>query len=278
MQPPQPPNETQRLNALHRYGILDSEAEAAFDDLTRLAAQVCEVPIALISLVDGHRQWFKSKVGLDASETPRELHKGTKRIQQLVCSLRTFSRLDEADLKTVDLHENLDSALMLLQHRLQATADRPEIQILKKYGDLPPVECYASQLNQAILYLLNNAIDALALGVGATLLPEAPQITIETAPIAKSGAQSGESGESGSAQALEQAAVIITDNGCGIAESVQSRMFNPFFTTKPMGEGNGLGLALSHQIVVGKHGGKLGCTSQSGAVSQFRLEIPLRSR
>jgi two-component system, NtrC family, sensor kinase len=206
-------------------------------------------------------------ISTDLQNILGSMNTGTRRIQQIVCSLRTFSRLDEAELKTVDLHENLDSALLLLQYRLQATAERPAIRLVKQYGDLPLVECYVSQLNQAMLYLLNNAIDALDQGVGSRLLPATPQITIETISLPA---------EPEPASEPAQIAIVITDNGCGIAEATQPQIFDPFFTTKLVGEGNGLGLALSHQIVVDKHGGRLSFDSEAGAGCQFRLEIPLR--
>ncbi|MBD2310577.1 PAS domain-containing protein [Desertifilum sp. FACHB-1129] len=189
---------------------------------------------------------------------------GADRIRQIVLSLRNFSRLDEAEMKAVDIHEGIDSTLLILQNRLKFKADRPAIAILKDYSRLPRIECYAGQLNQVFMNILTNAIDALEEYNKQRSLaeiqanPSTIQITthhlLETARVA----------------------ISIKDNGPGMSESVRSRLFNPFFTTKPVGQGTGLGLAISHQIIVEKHGGSLQCTSQLGQGSEFRIEIPLR--
>ncbi|MBC6477204.1 MAG: response regulator [Hormoscilla sp. GUM202] len=177
---------------------------------------------------------------------------GTKRIREIVQSLRKFSRLDEAELKAVDLQEGLDSTLMLLESRLQVMPDRAAIQVVKEYGKLPLVECYAGELNQVFMNLLANAIDALA------NIPS-PQIIIRTLLIKD-----------------ERVQISIADNGPGISESVQKQIFDPFFTTKPVGSGTGLGLSTSYQIVVGRHGGKLSCISAPGKGAEFFIEIPVR--
>jgi len=176
---------------------------------------------------------------------------GTKRIREIVQSLRKFSRLDEAELKTVDIQEGLDSTLMLLESRLQAQPDRSAIQVVKEYGKLPLVECYAGELNQVFMNLLANAIDALA------DIPS-PQIIIRTLLIKD-----------------ERVQISIADNGSGISKSVQKKIFDPFFTTKPVGLGTGLGLSTSYQIVVQRHGGKLSCIS-TGKGAEFVIEIPVR--
>jgi two-component system, NtrC family, sensor kinase len=461
--PPQLPHETQRLDALARYQILDTEAEICFDDLTALAAQICGTPIALVSLVDRDRQWFKSRVGMAVVETPRDLafcahaiarpdelllvpnalederfvdhplvtsdpnirfyagaplvtsdghalgtlcaidrrprdltpqqqealkalgrqvisqlelrrsaqaiqernqqlhqalttlqrtqahliqsetlaalgqmvaglaheinnpttfihsnlphidrytqelsqlvqlyqkhlphppqeiqaymhqmdldfvqqdlHRllgsmqaGSSRISELILSLRNFSRLDEADLKRVDLHEGLDSTLNLLQIQLQPSQG-PRIHVVKDYGDIPQVECYARHLNQSFLHILTNALDALALdaqeGIGGGKSinnggGQVPQITIRTRQIAPRYVQ-----------------VAIANNGPGISDAVRARMFEPFFTTKPLGQGVGMGLAISYQIIVEKHGGTLNCESLRDRGVQFLITLPV---
>ena len=184
---------------------------------------------------------------------------GSKRIQQIVTSLRTFSRLDEAEKKAVNLHEGIDSTLLILQHRLKVKSDRPVIQLVKNYADLPLVECYPSQLNQVFMNLLANGIDALdqemAMGKRADK-SEPPTITITT-------------------QQLEREVLIqIRDNGPGISEVNRLRMFDPFFTTKPIGKGTGLGLSISHQIVTERHGGRLISTSEIGQGSEFQIYLP----
>jgi signal transduction histidine kinase len=174
---------------------------------------------------------------------------GTERIHEIVLSLRNFSRLDEAEFKSVDLHEGIESTLLLLQHRLKPTLDRSEIQIIRDYGKLPPVECQAGQINQVFMNILSNAIDALE-----TI--SHPQITIRTS-IAEEWVQ-----------------IAIADNGIGIPESIRQKIFNPFFTTKPIGKGTGMGMSISYQLVVEKHHGKLECFSTEGA--EFLIQLPIR--
>jgi two-component system, NtrC family, sensor kinase len=177
---------------------------------------------------------------------------GAERIREIVLSLRTFSRLDEADIKKVDIHQGLDSTLLILHNRLQTKAG-VEIQIVKNYPLLPEVECYPSLLNQVFLNILSNAIDALK-GACSEIVPT---ITIST-ELADA----------------KQVIIKIADNGCGIPQSVQSQIFNPFFTTKPVGQGTGLGLAICYKIIVDTHGGTLEFTSTPG-LTEFIISIPL---
>jgi PAS domain S-box-containing protein len=188
---------------------------------------------------------------------------GTDRIREIVKSLRNFSRIDEADVKEVDIHEGIDSTLMILQNRLKAQPNRPDIQIIKEYGSLPLVECYAGQLNQVFMNILTNAIDALEEEVdtrkgGEDCNSFKPQIQIRT-ELAES----------------DRVAIQITDNGPGMAESVRQRLLDPFFTTKPIGKGTGLGMAISHQIITEKHRGTLQCQSKLGYGTSFVITIPL---
>ena len=185
---------------------------------------------------------------------------GSERIREIVKSLRTFSRLDEADYKKVDIHESIESTLMILQSRLKAKPERCEIAVIKNYDKLPFVECYAGQLNQVFLNLLLNAIDVLEEKINkANNSPFlAPQVSIYTKLLDS-----------------ERITICIADNGLGMTEEIREQIFNPFFTTKPVGQGTGLGLAVSYQIVVDKHHGELSCTSTLGEGSEFVIEIPI---
>ncbi|MBH8572970.1 histidine kinase [Nostocaceae cyanobacterium CENA369] len=188
---------------------------------------------------------------------------GADRIKQIVLSLRNFSRLDEAEMKAINIHEGIDSTLMILESRLKATTRHPAITVTKEYGDLPLVECYAGQLNQVLMNILVNAIDAIEeeaengrwrLGQFSPI----PQIRIHTELTTE-----------------QQIIIRIADNGCGIPETVKKQLFDPFFTTKPIGKGTGLGLSVSYQIITEQHQGKLQCISASGEGAEFVIEIPL---
>ncbi len=193
---------------------------------------------------------------------------GADRIRQLVLSLRNFSRLDQAEMKPVDIHEGIDSTLLILQHRLKNKAGTFPIQIIKEYGDLPLVECYAGQLNQVFMNVIGNGIDALEERDAQRSLEEIKahpsKITIRSAVVM------GNNGSGG------RVVIRIADNGKGMPESVQAKIFDPFFTTKPVGKGTGLGLSISYQIVVEKHGGVFKCTSQPDQGTEFLIEIPIR--
>ncbi|MFS0513886.1 AAA family ATPase [Nostoc sp. UIC 10607] len=184
---------------------------------------------------------------------------GADRIRQIVASLRTFSRMDEAEIKAVNIHEGIDSTIMILQHRLKAKSDCPAIQLVKHYALLPQVECYAGQLNQVFMNVLSNAIDALE----ESLVENQEQITTPTITIHTEQIDA------------HQVEIRIADNGMSIPEPVRRRLFDPFFTTKPVGKGTGMGLSISYQIVTEKHGGSLSCTSEPGKGVEFQIRIPV---
>ena len=477
--PPLPNNEEDRLQALIEYQVLDTEAEQQFDDLTAIAAHICDTPISLISLIDENRQWFKSKVGLEVTETPRELafcahtilksekilivpnaeederfadnplvksdpnirfyagaplvtpdgfavgtlctidnkprelspeqiealqalsrqvisqlelrrnltklkqnitHReqielnlrntnkqlnqtlgklkqtqvqlihsekmsslgemvagiaheinnpvtfisanlgylntyvsdllnllslyqqhypepdaeiknkteevdtdffaedlsnilssmdaGAKRIKNIILSLRNFSRLDEAQKKPVDIHEGIDSTLLILQHRLKAILERPEIKIIKEYSELPTIECYAAQVNQVFLHILSNAVDALEEKYNRK--PEITNLENNITQVPSIRIHTDISPEN-------TILIRIADNGIGIKENIQPKIFDPFFTTKPVGKGKGLGLSISYQIIVKKHDGNLKYRTKYGKCTEFLIEIPIKS-
>ncbi|PLZ91511.1 hybrid sensor histidine kinase/response regulator [Fischerella muscicola CCMEE 5323] len=186
---------------------------------------------------------------------------GSERIENISTSLRNFSRSDSDVKMPADLHEGLDSTLMILQHRLKGNSDRPPIEVIRNYGQLPEVNCCIGQMNQVFMNILANAIDALDEAIAQEKISDSIlqiQITTEVD--------------------TEQWAVIsIADNGMGIPESIQQRLFEPLFTTKPVGKGTGLGLSIAHQIVVEKHNGELLVNSQLGKGTEFIIKIPIMS-
>ncbi len=194
----------------------------------------------------------------DFPKLMKSMQDGANRIREIILSLRNFSRLDEAQIKQVNIHEGIDSTLLMLQHRLKKGAGHLEIKLIKDYGQLPWVECYASQLNQVFMHLLTNAIDALE------SQPEPRVITIRT-----------EVGSREDGKNSQFVVIRIADNGPGIPEDIQKQIFDPFFTTKPVGAGTGLGLSIAHSIVVDKHGGQLSCISTPGQGSEFVIELPV---
>ncbi|NEZ65114.1 GAF domain-containing protein [Leptolyngbyaceae cyanobacterium CCMR0082] len=182
---------------------------------------------------------------------------GTNRIVDIVQSMQNFSRVDEAAIKDVDIHQGIDSALLILKHRLKACKQRPTINVVKYYGELPTIHCYASHLNQVFMNILVNAVDAF--DDLEHYHGQMPEIEISTRWQ----------------ESQNTLVVEISDNGRGIPEDVLASIFNPFFTTKPVGKGTGLGLSISYQIVTEMHGGKLYCQSTVGQGTNFCIEIPL---
>ncbi|MGE5659793.1 MAG: PAS domain S-box protein [Actinomycetota bacterium] len=192
---------------------------------------------------------------------------GANRIRDIVRSLRTFSRLDEADMKKVDIHESIDSSLLMLEYRLKAQPNHSAIQVIKDYGQLPLVECYAGQLNQVFLNIIANAIDALELPDRSENQANSKKFQVDTVQLNPTIWIHTE--------AVKEGIVIhIVDNGPGMLKEVQQRIFDPFFTTKVVGKGTGMGLAISHSIIVEKHKGQLRCISTPGQGTQFTIEIP----
>jgi len=189
----------------------------------------------------------------DAHQTVESMKVGSDRISQIVQSLRQFSRLDEAEIKAVDLHNGIDSTLLIVQHRLLASRNQSEVRVIKEYGNIPLVTCYPSQLNQVFLNIINNAIDAIRDNPKCS---EYPEIRIRTEVIES-----------------EQLRIAIANTDSVIPESLQNRIFEPFFTTKPVGRGKGLGLSVSYSIIQ-QHGGTLTVHSQPQAGTEFEIVLP----
>jgi GAF domain-containing protein len=201
----------------------------------------------------------------DVPKTLASVANGAERIRQIVASLRTFSRLDEAHMKRVNIHEGLESSLLILQHRLKSTASRSEIQVVKNYGDFPDIECYSAQLNQVFMNILSNSIDAIETAIDQGRW-ESDQDLLPTICIATS------------YDIEDEISISIIDNGIGISEENRSRIFDPFFTTKDVGKGTGLGLAISYQIITARHQGELTCSSEVGYGTELLIRIPVNQR
>ncbi|MEH2141830.1 sensor histidine kinase [Nostoc sp.] len=194
----------------------------------------------------------------DMAKILNSLQLGSERILNLSNSLRNFCRSDRDTKISADLHQGLDSTLMILQHRLKANGARPRIEVIKNYGVLPEVNCYIGLMNQVFMNILANAVDAVDEAITQSKMSNLiPQIKIATEID------------------FEKLVVIrITDNGIGIPERLKKRLFEPLFTTKPVGKGTGLGLSIAYEIVVEKHEGILDVNSQPGIGTEFIIKIP----
>jgi predicted ATPase/signal transduction histidine kinase len=241
------------INFIH--GNISHTCEYFKDILNLLALYEQECPHPSPTLQNKIKEIDLIFLKEDLNKLLFSMETGSDRIRQIVLGLRNFSRLDESNMKQVDIHEGLENTLLLLQHRLTATGDRPAIAILKNYGKLPLINCYASQLNQVFFNIITNAIDVLATSDAS----HCPEICITT--------------EIRDSKTIR---VVIADNGLGMSESVCQKIFDPFFTTKPVGQGTGLGLSISYQIVTEKHRGQLHCISHPGRGTEFAIDIPMR--
>lgn len=239
-----------------------THAKQYFQDLLNLVELYQEYfpnsPIEIQDEIEAIQLDFMKK---DILKIHQSMQVGTQRIRDIVLSLRNFSRLDEADFKQVDIHEGIDSTLMILQNRLKLKGYSDEIAIIKQYSKLPLIECYPSQLNQALMNIIANAIDGLEKEIANNKKQSfKPQIQITT-----------------ELSDNNRVIIRIADNGCGMTEEVHSKLFDPFFTTKPVGNGTGLGLSITYKIIVSKHNGKIYCNSELGKGAEFIIEIPVKS-
>jgi signal transduction histidine kinase len=241
------------------YGNL-KHTDLYIQDLMNLIAlyqEICPEGNPAIQTMLEEMDW--EFIARDLPETIASMKMGADRIKEIVLSLRTFSRMDEADCKLADVEAGIDSTLTILNHRLKATPDLAEIVIRREFAGLGKVECYAGQINQVLMNLLSNAIDALE--SHWLQLTSPAEIVITTL-------------DRGDATI----AIMFADNGPGIAPEIRSRLFDPFFTTKEVGKGTGMGLAISYQVVVDRHGGQLTCESEMGQGTCFTIVIPRQQR
>lgn len=269
------------------YGNLDHTSEYTKDLLHLMNLYQKHYPQPVPEILDAAESIDLEFLVEDLPKIVASMKIGAERIRQIVLSLRNFSRLDEAQMKPVDIHEGIESTLLILQNRLKATNEHPGIQLIKEYGNLPQVECYAGQLNQVFMNILSNAIDALKELLFKRLNVEgSEELKVERLKVERSNQSSKEQPANLQpatpkiwirTEVIDRNRVVIKikDNGPGMTKEVHSRLFDPFFTTKPVGQGTGLGLAISYQIVVEKHGGVLKCFSEPGQGAEFCVEIPI---
>lgn len=233
------------------------------DDVVRVITKLqTHCPEAISELEAKYGSLDLDFIREDIGKILASMEVGTHRIQTIVLSLRNFSRLDEAEYKRVDIHEGIESSLLILQHRLKATPNRPSIEVHHNYDkNLPLVECYPGQLNQVMLNVLINAVDALDKQSQKTAGDEDSiplQITVTTRAVGQ-----------------DEVEIVITDTGIGMTEAIRSKIFEQFFTTKPKNVGTGIGLSISDQIVTELHHGKIHCTSTPGIGTEFVIRIPM---
>jgi signal transduction histidine kinase len=233
------------------------EYVASLTQVLKLCQQHCSKIPELEQALEEHDIEF---VLADLPKLLDSMKLSSDRIKDISVSLRNFSRLDNDTKVPVNLHMGLESTLVILRHRLKSVGNRPEIEVIKKYGNLPEVPCYPGQMNQVFMNLFANAIDAIEECFDSTdaWYKDKPMIQIKTEMPDE-----------------EKVVIWITDNGKGMTEDVKERLFQPLFTTKPITKGTGLGLSIAHQIVVDKHGGKLNCVSTPEEGTEFVIELPL---
>lgn len=240
------------------YGNINPASRYAGDLLNIIKLYHKYYPEPALEIADKLEEIDAEFIAEDFPKILGSMQEGANRIKEIVLSLRNFSRLDEIDRKLVDIHEGIESTLVILQHRLKEQPKRGEIVIIKKYGKLPPVHCYPAQINQVFMNVISNAIDALTDLATNSNDDISMEIRITTEVCGEN-----------------QVCVRIADNGPGISEEIQSRIFDPFFTTKPVGSGTGLGLSISYQIIKDRHCGELRCYSEVGKGTEFAIAVPI---
>lgn len=244
------------VNFIH--GNVSHTSDYIKDLLDLVALYDQEYPQPTASIVDKIHEIDLEFLRTDLPKSLASMRVGTERIREIVTSLRSFSRLDEAEFKAVDIHDGIDSTLMILQNRIKGSSDQAAIEIVKNYAVLPEVECFPGQLNQVFMNVLVNAIDAME------------SIDRESSTIVKMIRITTEIVED------KQVSIRIADRGLGMSQAIQAQIFNPFFTTKEVGKGTGMGMSISYQIVTEKHGGQIFCHSTPGQGTEFVIQIPIR--
>ncbi|MEG4291752.1 GAF domain-containing protein [Microcoleus sp. C2C3] len=235
-------------NFIHANLFHAQEYFQVLNEALELAGNAC--PEAAEAIVRINEELELDYIREDFGKLVNSMREGSGRIRSIVMTLRSFSRLDHAELKPVDLNEGLESSFMMLQNKLKTN-----IKIDKQYGSLPPVKCHASQINQVFYNLIDNALDALQ----SALKPG--ELTIRSWQSEP-----------------DWVTISVRDTGSGIPPEIQDKIFDPFFTTKPVGKGTGLGLSVCYQVIVQAHGGKLSCVSQVGEGTEFIVELPLTNQ
>ena len=218
----------------------------------------CHYPQPAADIAEALEESELSFIQEDSEKILASMKLGTQRIREIVLSLRNFSRLDESELKPVNIHEGLESALLILQHRLSLPGKSARIHLIKKYSELPPVECFPGALNQVFMNILSNAIDALERSLSQLDEDEPPAITLRTNVDAG------------------WVNIAIADNGPGLSDAAKSKVFDPFFTTKPVGKGTGMGMSISYQIITQRHGGQITFESIPNGSTEFVVRIPIK--
>ena len=244
------------VNFIHGNLTHAEDYIAELVEAVELYRQSCEPPTDVRSQLDELDIEF---VQADALKLLKSMRMGTERIRQIGLSLRNFSRLDESDYKTVDIHEGIDSTLLILGHRLKGNEHRPEIKVRRQYDLAQPVECFPGLLNQVLMNILSNAIDALdEQAIASSKKPF--ELAIATTQLDDNFVQ-----------------IKIADNGSGIPEAVKEKIFEPFFTTKEVGKGTRMGLSISYKIITERHHGKLRCDSVRNEGTTFSIELPIEA-
>jgi len=235
-------------NFIHANLFHAQEYFKVLNEALEFCGKAC--PEAAEALVKINEELELDYVREDFGKLLNSMREGSGRIRSIVTTLRSFSRLDQAEFKAVDLHEGLESSLLMLQNKLKTN-----IKIDKQYGSLPRVNCHAGQINQVFYNLIDNALDAI------DSADKPGELTIRSWQSEP-----------------DWVTISVRDTGNGIPAQIQDKIFDPFFTTKPVGKGTGLGLSVCYQVIVQAHGGRIRCVSEVGGGTELIVELPLTNQ